>query len=86
VGLARGLVTPQLPADRFRDELRLWDVTGYLFGKHAYPLTCFSPVKNRRSGDREPLPRPSAPAQPGPGPEATRAAGVEECPKAVAVA
>ena len=37
--------------DVFTDELRLWDVAGYLYGRHVYSLARFSPVRSRRKGD-----------------------------------
>jgi glycosyltransferase involved in cell wall biosynthesis len=35
----------------FTDELRLWDLAGYTYGRHVYTLARYSPVKSRRSGD-----------------------------------
>jgi glycosyltransferase involved in cell wall biosynthesis len=43
---------------RLGDELKVWDLAGYLFGRHVYPLARFSPVKSRRR-----LPGPAAPAR-----------------------
>jgi glycosyltransferase involved in cell wall biosynthesis len=37
--------------DVFTDELRIWDVAGYLYGRHLYTLARFSPVRSRRRGD-----------------------------------
>ncbi|HVL69018.1 MAG TPA: glycosyltransferase family 2 protein [Vicinamibacterales bacterium] len=31
------------------DELKLWDLAGYLWGRHIYTLARFSPVRSRRS-------------------------------------
>ena len=46
-------VTPRVrPArETFGDELRMWDVAGYFYGRHIYTLARFSPVKSRRRGD-----------------------------------
>jgi glycosyltransferase involved in cell wall biosynthesis len=35
----------------FADELRVWDLAGYAYGRHVYTLARFSPVKSRRAGD-----------------------------------
>jgi glycosyltransferase involved in cell wall biosynthesis len=32
----------------FTDELRMWDLAGYLYGRHIYTLARFSPIKSRR--------------------------------------
>jgi glycosyltransferase involved in cell wall biosynthesis len=37
--------------DVFTDELRIWDVAGYLYGRHLYTLARLSPVRSRRRGD-----------------------------------
>jgi GT2 family glycosyltransferase len=56
---ARGLLRKVLgarnraPQEVFTDELRVWDVAGYFYGRHIYTLARFSPVKSRR--------RPSSP-------------------------
>jgi GT2 family glycosyltransferase len=34
----------------FADELSLWDLAGYAWGRHVYTLARFSPVKSRRNG------------------------------------
>jgi len=46
--MAKGLVatTPQHQA--FEDELRLWDLAGYFYGKHVYALARFSPFPSQR--------------------------------------
>lgn len=46
-------VTPRVrpPRETFGDELRMWDVAGYFYGRHVYTLARFSPVKSRRRGD-----------------------------------
>ena len=36
------------PRELFADELRMWDVAGYFYGRHIYTLARFSPVKSRR--------------------------------------
>lgn len=35
----------------FADELHVWDLAGYAYGRHLYALARFSPVKSRRKGD-----------------------------------
>jgi glucosyl-dolichyl phosphate glucuronosyltransferase len=47
------LVSPQSRSARetFGDELRMWDVAGYFYGRHIYTLARFSPVKSRRRAD-----------------------------------
>jgi GT2 family glycosyltransferase len=37
--------------ERFTDELRMWDVAGYFYGRHIYTLARFSPVKSRRRAE-----------------------------------
>jgi glycosyltransferase involved in cell wall biosynthesis len=37
--------------ETFADELQMWDVAGYFYGRHIYTLARFSPVKSRRKGD-----------------------------------
>ena len=32
----------------FSDELSMWDLAGYFYGRHIYPLARFSPVRSRR--------------------------------------
>jgi len=41
----------RLTRDVFTDELRLWDVAGYAYGRHLYTLARFSPIKSRRGRD-----------------------------------
>ena len=54
---ARGLMRlalsarPRPPRESFGDELRMWDVAGYFYGRHVYTLARFSPVKSRRRND-----------------------------------
>jgi glycosyltransferase involved in cell wall biosynthesis len=38
--------------DSFEDELRMWDVAGFFYGRHIYALARFSPVRSRRQEDR----------------------------------
>jgi glycosyltransferase involved in cell wall biosynthesis len=45
--LTTAVKTRQL-RDSFADELKMWDVAGYFYGRHIYPLARFSPVKSRR--------------------------------------
>lgn len=37
--------------ERFTDELRMWDVAGFFYGRHIYTLARFSPVKSRRRNE-----------------------------------
>jgi hypothetical protein len=37
--------------EKFGDELRMWDVWGFFYGRHLYPLARFSPVRSRRTTD-----------------------------------
>jgi glycosyltransferase involved in cell wall biosynthesis len=54
---ARALVRLAVPSrarpsrETFGDELRMWDVAGYFYGRQVYTLARFSPVKSRRRGD-----------------------------------
>ena len=36
------------PKESFGDELRVWDVAGFFYGRHIYTLARFSPIKSRR--------------------------------------
>jgi glycosyltransferase involved in cell wall biosynthesis len=47
------------PRETFDDELRMWDVAGYFYGRHIYTLARFSPLKSRRRTD--PSPKRSTP-------------------------
>ena len=49
------------PRERFGDELQIWDVAGYFYGRQVYTLARFSPLKSRR------LNLPPTPRQPGRG-------------------
>jgi hypothetical protein len=44
------LASPQARSakESFGDELRMWVVAGYFYGRNIYPLARFSPVKRRR--------------------------------------
>jgi hypothetical protein len=42
---------PRPESERFADELRLWDVAGFFYGRHIYTLARFSPVKSRRRNE-----------------------------------
>jgi len=63
-GLFRAVLGPRNrpPQETFADELRMWDVAGYFYGRHIYTLARFSPVKSRRrsSSDRSAAPIPRA--------------------------
>ena len=39
------------PREIFSDELSVWDVAGYFYGRHIYTLARFSPLKSRRRTD-----------------------------------
>lgn len=64
--MAKALMRTAPQHRTFEDELRVWDLAGYFYGKHLYTLARFSPLRSRRV----------APAFPGLGREAK--AGVEE--------
>jgi glycosyltransferase involved in cell wall biosynthesis len=51
--LVRLAVTPQRRPERetFGDELKMWDVAGFFYGRHIYTLARFSPLASRRRGD-----------------------------------
>ena len=56
-GLARLITAParREPWERaFRHELPLWDLAGFAWGRHVYPLARFSPLRSRRKGRRHP--------------------------------
>ena len=46
--LAAGSLNPSVKAS-LSDELKIWDVAGYAWGRHIYTLARFSPVRSRRS-------------------------------------
>lgn len=50
--------------ETFGDELQIWDVAGYFYGRQVYPLNRFSPLKSRRrtrsAGGRSPAPAADA--------------------------
>ena len=54
VGKAVVAVAPERSA--LSDELKAWDLAGYLWGRHIYTLARFSPIKSRRTL-RPPLPQ-----------------------------
>ena len=35
----------------FADELSMWDLAGYFYGRHVYTLARFSPIRSRRTPD-----------------------------------
>jgi glycosyltransferase involved in cell wall biosynthesis len=37
--------------DAFTDELRMWDLAGFAYGRHIYVLARYSPIKSRRKKD-----------------------------------
>jgi hypothetical protein len=44
--------------DSFADELAVWDLAGYAWGRHIYTLARFSPLGSRRVAPPEPLAKP----------------------------
>ena len=46
--LAARTLNPSVDAS-LSDELKVWDLAGYLWGRHIYTLARFSPVRSRRS-------------------------------------
>jgi glycosyltransferase involved in cell wall biosynthesis len=46
--LAARVVNPSAKAS-LSDELKIWDLAGYFWGRHIYTLARFSPVRSRRS-------------------------------------
>ena len=48
---ARMTLSPKRRTERdaFADELRIWDVAGYFYGRHIYAMARFSPVHSRRA-------------------------------------
>ncbi|MEN3339261.1 MAG: hypothetical protein V7647_2937 [Acidobacteriota bacterium] len=56
---AAGAIVHSVPPEaRLGDELRVWDLAGYFWGRHIYPLVRFSRAKRRRAEDRGPIPPP----------------------------
>jgi len=53
LNLARDIGRRRARTDRFRDELRIWDALGFLYGRHVYGRRAPHPSKRRR-----PLPMP----------------------------
>jgi glycosyltransferase involved in cell wall biosynthesis len=39
------------PQHVFTDELRVWDLAGYAYGRHIYTLARYSPIKSRRRSE-----------------------------------
>jgi glycosyltransferase involved in cell wall biosynthesis len=39
------------------DELAIWDLAGYGWGRHIYTLVRFSPLRSRRDGFQDPVPK-----------------------------
>lgn len=39
----------QSTPDAFTEELRMWDLAGYLYGRHIYTLARYSPLRSRRA-------------------------------------
>ena len=64
---------PRPPRETFGDELRMWDVAGYFFGRQVYTLARFSPVGSRRLGP------PSAPPDVAPRPDRRAPAELAGC-------
>jgi glycosyltransferase involved in cell wall biosynthesis len=66
LGLGRGFVNGTSQREALSNELRLWDLAGYLYGRHIYTLARFSPVKSRRVARAAPIapPRPETAASP----------------------
>jgi glycosyltransferase involved in cell wall biosynthesis len=56
------------PRETFGDELQIWDVAGYFYGRQVYTLARFLPFKSRRRRSSEP---------PGPQPEPSPASKAE---------
>jgi glycosyltransferase involved in cell wall biosynthesis len=47
--VAQAAVAAAPEGSAFSDELKAWDLAGYLWGRHIYTLARFSPVKSRRA-------------------------------------
>ena len=76
INLGRGLVRGQARKDRFGQELRLWDLAGYFYGRNLYPLAHLFLAKKRRSSETvdEPAPVQDDVDDEAPGEEIPRAA------------
>lgn len=46
---AKAMFGTQAPAGALSDELKVWDLGGYLWGRHIYTLARFSPLRSRRN-------------------------------------
>ena len=46
--MAKAVIRTAPQHQTFEDELRVWDLAGYLYGKHLYTLARFSPLRSRR--------------------------------------
>ncbi len=64
--LSRGVVTKPPRRQAFADELKLWDLAGYFYGRHVYTLARFSPIASRRVARQSGWPTPSGSGQPEP--------------------
>jgi hypothetical protein len=53
LNLGRDIARRRARTERFRDELRIWDALGFLYGRHVYGRRAPHPSKRRR-----PLPMP----------------------------
>ena len=47
--LAAGVARPLPPPVKLAEELKIWDLAGYLYGRHVYPLRRFSRFEDRRA-------------------------------------
>ena len=57
VRVAKAVVAAAPERSALSDELKAWDLGGYLWGRHIYTLARFSPVRSRRTV-HTPLPQP----------------------------
>jgi glucosyl-dolichyl phosphate glucuronosyltransferase len=48
LNIARDIVRRRARTERFRDELRIWDALGFLYGRHVYGRRAPHPSKRRR--------------------------------------
>ena len=48
LSLAADIVRRRARTERFRDELRIWDAAGFLYGRHVYGRRAVHPSKRRR--------------------------------------
>jgi GT2 family glycosyltransferase len=47
-GVTRSVFQTRPKAATLSDELKTWDLAGYLWGRHVYPLARFAPMRSRR--------------------------------------